>query len=202
MFTMGSDTISDGASNEDRPTESSDLVSPVRRRHLAIVTLAVTAALTLGGCGTGFGAQTGQPYQAAAGADHRGSIDVLNTLLVANDDGSATLSAAVINKTGSQQALSSVKVTTMDDKELTVRSTKMLLPLPEDRLATVGAAADAGGFVVTEGATAGDYVKVTVSFTDATAITVQAPVVTRTDMYDEVPTGVTDGSADDEATTS
>ena len=70
-------------------------MSTVRRRRIAATALAMTAALTLGGCGTSFNAQTTHIYQPAVGANHHGEMDVLNTLLVANDDGSATLSAGI-----------------------------------------------------------------------------------------------------------
>jgi hypothetical protein len=161
-------------------------VSSVRRRRLAAATLAATATLALGACGTGFSAQTNQVYQAGVGANHHGPINVLNTMLVVNDDKSATLSAAVVNATGSKQSVSSVVVTTMADTTLPVRGTKRLLPLPQGVLTTLGGTSDAGGFRVTEGAIAGSYVKVTLSFTDAGPITIEAPVVTRTAEYDKV----------------
>lgn len=156
------------------------------RRRLAAATLAIAATATLGGCGTSFGAQTNQVYQAGIGANHHDAMSVLNTLFVVNDDKSATLSAGIVNDTGKEQSLSSVTVTTLADKELPVRSTKILLPLPDGALSTVGAASDAGGFRVTDGATAGSYVKVTLSFTDSGPITIEAPVVTRTKEYDAV----------------
>ncbi len=139
-------------------------MSTVRRRRLAATALATTALLALGACGTGFSAQTNQVYQAGTGANHRGEMDVLNTLLVANDDGSATLSAGIVNNTKDEQRLASVTVTTLDDKPLTVASTKMILSLPADKLTTIGGIADAGGFAVLKDAAAGDYVKVTLTF--------------------------------------
>jgi hypothetical protein len=140
----------------------------------------------LSACGTSFDAQTNKVYQAGIGANHHGEIDVLNTLFVVNDDKSATLSAAIVNQSGSDQSLSSVTVTTLADKELPVRSTKLLLPLPQGVLTNVGGASDAGGFRVTDGVTAGAYVKVTLSFTDAAPVTIEAPAVARTEEYDKV----------------
>lgn len=179
-------------------------MSTVRRRRLAATALATTALLALGGCGTGFSAQTNQVYQAGTGANHRGEMDVLNTLFVANDDKSATLSAAIVNNTDQDQKLSSVTVTTLDDKELTVRSLKVLVPLPAGKLTTIGGASDAGGFQITEGADAGDYVKVTFTFSDSAAVTLEAPVVTRTAEYDKVasaaPTEPTPTPTDTEST--
>lgn len=159
-------------------------MSSVRRRRFVAAAFAAVAVLALSACG--FGEQTNQQYQAAIGANHRGPIDVLNTLLVANDDGSATLAAVVVNHTGTAQSLSTVTVTTLDDKPLPVRSTKILLPLPKDGSANIGVASDAGGFRVTQGAKPGYYVKITLSFTDAMPVTIEAPVVARTPAYDSV----------------
>jgi hypothetical protein len=157
-------------------------VSTVRRRRLAATALATTALLALGACGTGFSAQTNQVYQAGTGANHRGELDVLNTLFVANDDGTATLSASIVNNTDHQQELTSVEVTTLDGKQLEVKSTKKRLPLKPGILSLVG------GFWITKDATAGDYVKATLSFSDAAPVTIEAPVVTRTAEYDKVAT--------------
>ena len=173
-------------STHQRRTESSDLVSTVRRRRIAATALATTALLALGACGTGFSAQTNQVYQAGVGANHRGDIDVLNTLFVTNDDGSATLSASIVNNTDSADELSSVEVTTLDGKTLEVDSTEKKLPLKRGIASVVGGAADAGGFWISKGATAGDYVKVTLSFNKTAPITIEAPVVTRTAQYADV----------------
>ncbi|MEJ7635943.1 hypothetical protein [Aeromicrobium sp.] len=162
--------------------------STVRRRRIAAAALAVTAALTLGGCGTGFDAQTNQRYQAGVGANHHGEMDVLNTLLVANEDGSATFSTSIVNNGNADQTLSSVEVTTLDDQPLEVSSTKTLLPLQADVLSVVGGAADAGGFLVSDAAT-GAYVKVTLTFSDAAPVTIEAPVVARTAEYEQVAGG-------------
>lgn len=153
------------------------------RRRLAATSLAA-ALLALGACG--FDAQTNQQYQAAVGANLHGDVDVLNALLVANEDGSATVSAGFVNNTDSEQSLSSVSVTTMADEELAVRGLRAQLPLPEGKLATLGFNSDAGGFRVTEGAEPGYYVKVTFSFTDSAPVTIETPVVARTAAYDKV----------------
>lgn len=173
-------------STHRRPTESSDLVSTVRRRRLAATALATTALLALGGCGTGFSAQTNQVYQAGVGADYRGEIDVLNTLLVANDDGTATLSTSMVNNSDAEQTLAGVTATTLKGQELPVVSTETKLPLRRGVLSTVGGAADAGGFWVSKGATAGDYVRLTLTFDKAAPVTLEAPVVGRSEEYAKV----------------
>ena len=63
---------------------------------------------------------------------------------------------------------------------------RLLLPLPRDRLSSLGLASDSGGFRVTEGLKAGYYAKVTFSFTDSAPVTVETPVVSRTAEYDKV----------------
>ncbi len=159
-------------------------MSSVRRR-LAATSFAAAALLTLGACG--FDAQTNQQYQAAVGANAHGDVDVLNALLVANEDGSATVSASLVNNTDSEQSLTSVTVTTMDGKELTVRGLSDELPLPEGTLANLGLSSDVGGFQVTEGAEPGYYLKTTFSFTNSSPVTIETPVVARTAEYDKVP---------------
>jgi copper(I)-binding protein len=164
-------------------------VSSVRRRRLAASSLSAVVILTLSACG--FDDQTNQQYQPAAGANYRSStINVLNTVLVANANKSATLSASIVNNSNADQTLSSVTVDTLDgNKSLPVRGLKSLLPLPKGGSAVLGQASDAGGWTVTDGAKPGFYVKVTLNFTDAPPVTVEAPVVARTPDYDYVTTG-------------
>ncbi|MET0929075.1 MAG: hypothetical protein ABWX74_06125 [Aeromicrobium sp.] len=154
-------------------------MTSVRRRRLSAATLAVIAGLTLSACGTGFGAQTNQVYQPAVGANERGDVESHNTQLVGNGDGSATLSAAIVNTLDDDQTLTGVEVTNEDGESLTVRAPKIALPLPAGQLVTLGSVDTAGVYVVTEGAEAGDYVKVTLSFSDSGPLTIQAPVVAR-----------------------
>lgn len=162
-------------------------MSTVRRRRIAATALATTALLTLGACGTSFDAQTNKIYQAAVGADHRGDIDALSTLLVANEDGSATLSTSLINNTDTDHELTSVQATTLDGKTLEVRGDEPL-KAPRGVLTPVGSATGTSGFWITEGATAGAYVRLTLTFTDSAPITIEAPVVTRTAEYANVAT--------------
>lgn len=158
-------------------------MSSVRRRLAA--TFAATTLLALSACG--FEAQTNQQYQAAVGANLFGEVDVLNAVAVANDDGSATISAGFVNNTGAEQALSSISATTLTGEELPVRGLRMLLPLPKDQLASVGLASDSGGFRITEGVKPGYYVTLTFSFSDAAPVTIETPVVARTADYNKVP---------------
>lgn len=176
----------------DRPTESSDLVSTVRRRRSAAAALATVAALTLTGCGTGFNAQTNQVYQPGVGANHRGEIDVLGTVLVANDDGSATLSAGVINKTDTKQTLESVTATTLADRPLEMQSGAAVLPIGV--LSTLGSGSDTGTYLISGGAPAGSYVRLTLKFSDAGPVSIEAPVVARTGEYADIAEGSSDAT--------
>lgn len=145
--------------------------------------------LGLGGCGTGFSAQTNQVYQPGVGANARGDVDSLNTLLVANSDGTATLSASLHNNLDAEQSLSSVKVASLSGEELVVQSPKIMLPLPADGVETLGGPQSAGIFTVTKDAPAGAYVTVTYTFSDSPALTVQAPIVARSAEYASVSPG-------------
>lgn len=158
-------------------------MSSARRRPLAAASLAVVTALALTGCGTSFDAQTNQQYQPGEGANVKGDVDSMNTLLVTNPDGSATLSAALQNNLDEEQTLSSVTVTTLDDEELEVEAPDEQLPLKPGFLTTLGGSDPAGVFIVPEDAPDGLYVKVTLTFSDSPPVTVEAPVVPRTSEY-------------------
>src|SRR5689334_1587221 len=71
-----------------------------RRLVPRMALLATTAAFGLSGCaGTGMDAQTNAPYQSGIGANVRsGSIQLFNALAVDNGDGTATFSAAILNR--------------------------------------------------------------------------------------------------------
>jgi hypothetical protein len=147
----------------------------------------VTAAFALSACGTSFGAQTNQVYQPGTGANERGDVDALHTLLVENPDGSATLSTSLLNRVD-DQTLTSVSVTDGDGAELEVRSPRIALPLPSGVLVRTGDAASAA-FVVAEGAEPGSYVEVTLTFSDSGPLTINTPVVARSAQYESVTSG-------------
>lgn len=164
-------------------------MTSVRRRRLSAATLVAIAGLTLSACGTGFDAQTNQVYQPAVGANARGDVESHNTQLVENGDGSATLSAAVVNTLEDDQTLTGVEVANEDGESLTVRAPKIALPLASGQLVTLGGVDTEGVYVVTEGAEPGDYVTITLSFSDSAPLEIQAPVVARADHageYDDV----------------
>lgn len=172
-------------------------MTSVRRRALAAAALTVTAGLTLSACGTGFDAQTNKVYQPAVGSNARGEVDVLNALLVANPDGSATVSAGVVSNADAEQTVTSVEVTTLDDKPLQVQSPTTSLALKPGVFVLVGSTAAGEGFKVKEADT-GLYVKVTFTFSDSSPVTIEAPVVARTAEYDDITGAETAASTQSE----
>lgn len=156
-------------------------MSSVRRRRLTAVSLTVVAGLTLTACGTSFDAQTNQVYQPAVGANERGEVESHNTLLVANRDGSATLSAGVTSTLDADQTLTKVTVTDEAGETLSVQAPKSALTLPAGALVTLGGVTTDSVFVVTSGADPGAYVRITYTFSDSSPLEVRAPVVARAD---------------------
>ena len=151
----------------------------------AAATLIAATALALAGCsGTGVHAQTNQQYQAGVGANLRtGEVQLYNTLAVDNGDGTATLSAVVVNATDETQKLDSATATTTSGGNPVDVTTAPALIGARDSLNTGPAAT-----VVLTGGTVkpGDYVTLTLSFDKAGDVTIEAPVVDRTKMYDDV----------------
>jgi copper(I)-binding protein len=161
-------------------------VSPVRRRRVAAASLALATTLALGGCGTSFNAQTNQVYQPAVGANASGEVDVMGVLLVANSDGSATLSAALENNRDQAQQLTSVSATTREGAALEVRSPKSQVSLAPAQLTQLGKVTDSSVYLVPAGAEAGRFVEVTFTFSETEAVTIEAPVVARNSEYDSI----------------
>lgn len=185
--TIGSDVPSGVVSLHT--TAKAGAVRPLRRRPIATAVVAAAAALALGGCSdTNFSAQTNQAYQAGIGANHQGDIDVLNTLLVANPDGSATVSAGVVNHNEGEDAVTGVTATTLAGDTLTVNDADKDLALPSESIVPLGKEGGAGVYTV-DGAPIGQYVRLTVSFADSASVTIEAPVVTRGEYYDDISLG-------------
>ena len=158
-------------------------------RRLASIAAATAALASLSACGTNFGAQTNQQYQAAAGANHRsGDVQVLGAVLVANADGSATLSGALLNKTGTVEQLTGISAATLDGKRLStaVDNGPVRLDLPVDSAIQLGAHKSLVAFVET--VTAGGYATLTLEFSDSPSVKLDVPIVTRTAEYAWSPT--------------
>ncbi len=160
---------------------------PLRRPIAAVA--AAAATLMLSACSdTNFSAQTNQQYQAAVGANVTGDVDVLNTLLVANPDGTTTLSAGLVNHEDDDDTVTGVSAQTLDGQNLPVTVAEEDVVLPFDRLVPLGREGEPGIYTIS-GAPIGQYVRLVVSFENAPDSTIEAPVVVRSEMYDEVAAG-------------
>jgi len=111
-------------------------------------------------------------------------LAISHVVMVANADGSATLSATF---TGGREstALQGVSISTTAG-ELDVASTQMWLPVLPGKVSRAGDASDAGGFVVPQGLAPGQVVRVQFQFDDGTCAALEAETVLRTKAYDEV----------------
>lgn len=159
------------------------LVAVNVRRRLALAILSLAAPL-LASCTVNFDEQTDKVYNPSAGVDDRsGQVDVLNALVVSGADGSGTVIATLVNNDQARAdelrgvagagADASLKVTPGGD---TTIANGGLLNLAEDgSIAVRGEQVDAGRLVT-----------LTFSFERAKAITVDAPVVAKTDVYADV----------------
>jgi hypothetical protein len=131
-------------------------------------------------------AQTNAQYQAGVGANVRtGAIQLYNALAVDNGNGTATFSAAVLNGTTEAARLTGATAKASDGEAVTTTVTPTIVGAGELRdTGKSGALVLAGKKV-----TAGDYVTVKLSFTGGNSVTVDAPVVARSSIYDGVATG-------------
>lgn len=158
------------------------------RRPIAVAA-AAAATLVLSGCSdTNFSAQTNQQYQAAIGANVTGEVDVLNTLLVANPDGTSTISAGLVNHEEDEDAVTGISAQTLSGENLPVTVVEDGVILPFDLLAPLGREGEPGIYTVS-GAPIGQYVRLVVSFENAPDATIEAPVVARAEIYDEIAAG-------------
>ncbi|MDQ3628497.1 MAG: hypothetical protein M3419_06785 [Actinomycetota bacterium] len=167
--------------------------SPGRRSRL----LAIGAVAVLGivGCGSGFNAQTIEPYDPGVGANERlDTIDILGALVVANGDETGTVSATLVSQPGSEHELVEVSAETLDGEPIDVQVdgsfTVTARTQQPQKLGDSSAASDETAIIVLSGDTfgPGDFVEVTFAFSDAEPFEVQMPVVARGEdgMYDEV----------------
>jgi hypothetical protein len=151
------------------------------------------AALGLGGCaGTGVDAQTNAQYQAGVGANVRsGEIQLFNALAVDNGDGTATFSAAILNTGDSAAKLAGAAAKTSDGTKVDVTTAPAIVDAGKPfNIGKAGAVVLQG-----KGVEAGDYVTVKLAFNGGRSATVDAPVVARSAIYDDVATNAGGGPA-------
>lgn len=147
-----------------------------RRRTIAAIALAVSAPFALSACGTSFGAQTNQQYQAGVGANLRtGPVGVYNGLFVDNGDGTATFSGGLL----------ATEAQTIESVTVDGAAKKLARPisLKPGALLTLGSA---GEIIVRSDIAAGDYVTINFAATPGGDVSLEVPVVRRTDMYADV----------------
>lgn len=118
-----------------------------------------------------------RPVADQTGAD--GALRVPDPQLVVNTDGSAAVGAFVENGTDVDVALESVTVW-VDRIRLPINATQMWLPVPAGDRAQVGAASDAGGFVVPRGLEPAMRADVQFRFDDGTCVQADVTAVART----------------------
>lgn len=169
--------------------------SAVRRAAAAGAT--VTLSLALAACGANFNAQTNKPYQPSEGTNATsGSIAVRNLLVLASEDGTGELHAAVVNtgKTddtlvgiasepgagapqgdGAEPAAPPATVTVGNVRPMTLApGASLTLPPPSGKPFTV------------TGGKPGTMVTLTITFAKAAPITAHVPVLT-TDHFSPTP---------------
>lgn len=159
-------------------------MSSVRPRRSALATFVLAAGLIVTGCGTGAGAQTAQVYDAAAGSNSRGGdVEVHNALFVDNANETATLSAALLNKSEASETLTGVAVLNSDGEPVETTLSEPI-ELKPDTLYAAGKIAE----VLVSGTNfeAGNFLTVTFTFSDAAEIAIDVPVVVRNEMYDNI----------------
>ena len=164
-----------------------------RRPSAAAAVAAAAAVLALGACGTSFNAQTNQRYQAGIGADLRDSpVQVLGALLVSDEEGNATLSATLLNKSGTDQRLTDARLVDSDGKELELTSTSPEdLVLTADTTRTLGSVsndneAQQSKVYTTSDVTPGLYYTLALTFDEAGEVEIHLPSVVRSAIYEDV----------------
>lgn len=111
--------------------------------------------------------------------DGDGAVRVVDPSLVVNKDGSTAVGASVENGTDSDVALTGVAVW-VDRQPVPVNATQWWLPVLADDRSQVGAASDAGGFVMPSGITEGAVAEVAFRFDDGTCVLTEVTAVART----------------------
>ncbi|MDF2967129.1 MAG: hypothetical protein K0Q93_907 [Nocardioidaceae bacterium] len=171
-----------------RPAVSLPSSRPVRAA-LAAIALVLTAGLA--GCATGLDAQTTTYYNAPAGIDVRtGDVKGLNMLVVADEAGSATLVAALLNTADEEDELVAVTATDPDSGEqLTVTGLESPVPLPPDQLVQlIDDTLESGPVgVSSETLEPGQVLQIDLQFARAGAVSAEVPVLAHEGDYAEVP---------------
>jgi hypothetical protein len=147
------------------------------RRTLAAIVLAASAPFALSACGTSFGAQTNQQYQAGIGANLRsGPLGVYNGLFVDNGNGTMTFSGGLL--ADERQTIESVSI------DGAAKRLGRAITVAPNELLTLGTTGEI--VVKTADIEAGDYVTISFTASPAGDVSIEVPVVERTETYADV----------------
>ncbi|WP_310962268.1 copper chaperone PCu(A)C [Nocardioides terrisoli] len=146
------------------------------RRRLAGPALLLLIPLT---AACGFGAQTDQVYQAAAGSNNRsGEVDILNAVVVSKTPGTGTFAGTLVNK-NQTQADQLVSVS-----DAVSNKTIKIPPAGAVNLATSGKIRLSDPSIK-----AGGYVELTLQFASGQTTKINTPVFSNTAYFAKVPVG-------------
>ncbi|HLR85452.1 MAG TPA: hypothetical protein VK059_10920 [Nocardioidaceae bacterium] len=148
-----------------------------RLRRSAAALAGVACLLAMSACGTNFGAQTNQVYQPASGADaYTDELKLLNVLAVDNADDTATLSATLVNRTGTDDSVTAVSGTDGEGNDIDVQ---LVDPVEIPAHGRVKTGEEAQIVVSSDDLTAGYYVNLDFTFENSSPTKVDVPIVTR-----------------------
>lgn len=167
----------------------------LRRRRLAAIALVAASPLVLSACGTSFSAQTNQQYQQSIGANLRdidAPVQIYNGLFVDNGDGTATFSGALLARS-EDRVIESVEVTASGtDVNATPSGTPTVVDLPNglELTAEMLAPLGEGGEIIVdnEDVVEGRYALLTLNLASGEQVSLNLPVVARTEQYSSVAT--------------
>lgn len=152
----------------------------VRRSTAAAAVALAVPLLSLGLTACGFDAPTDQFYNPAVGInDQRGSVDVLNALVVSGSDGSGTVVASFANN--DQEESDALTGITGAGVQVEVGGDTTI---PQGGLLNLS---DGSVRITGDEVVPGSFVRLTFSFGRGEAITLQAPVMANDGDYADVP---------------
>lgn len=157
----------------------------VTLRHSIAVAAVALAAPVLSSCSTNFNAPTDQVYTPGVGVNDRSSdVDVLHALVVSGAHGSGTVIAGLVNQNVTEDdALTSISGAGEDASVAVATAGPVTIPAEE----LVQLANDAEFSIEGEQIVPGRFVELTFTFRNAESVTLNVPVVPRTQEFAEIP---------------
>ena len=166
------------------------------RRNIALaLTGAVLAVPALTSCG--FNYATDRVYTPAAGTNHQdASVDVLGAVIVSGQDDSGTFIASFANNAIDEE----VSVESLSGGGTTIQAESFEpIAIPPGGIVNL---ADEGGIPVTGTFSAGDFVPLTISFSNGERATLKVPVVPNEGDFADLDTSASSASPSDSASPS